>query len=151
ARTFENARGNSEDHSWRIIGPTFSGSLYSLAQLVRSEFCPSEFHKLVIRSGTVSSWSTEELFERYWLTGVNFATFQQSDRYMIRKFLEFQRPRGYKPQKIAVLSEDETAYGNEGFGTRESPDSSVTNQTPGGQNTSKGSAEENVTIEEAHR
>ncbi|MGA8272723.1 MAG: hypothetical protein WB919_14275, partial [Candidatus Sulfotelmatobacter sp.] len=37
----------------------------------------------------------------------------QSDLYMLRKFVEFEKARGYQPEKIALLAEDETAYGNQ--------------------------------------
>ena len=102
----------------RIIGPTFSGSLYSLAQLLNNELPSGKFNSIVIRSGTVSSWNTTQCFEKEWLRGrlgVDFATFQQSDRYMLRKFVEFEGRRGYAPEKIALLAEDETAYGNIGL------------------------------------
>ncbi len=105
--------------SLRIIGPTFSGSLYSLAQLIDPELRKQGFGAVVVRSGTVSSWDTQRWFvqwsERQLCESglrVDFATFQQSDRYMLRKFLEFEKRRGYTADKIAVLTEDETAYGN---------------------------------------
>lgn len=99
----------------RIIGPSFSGSLYSLAQLLQSELSKRRFDRAVIRSGTVSSSDTTERFLRWLPEEVDFATFQQSDRYMLRKFLEFEKNRGYTPEHVAVLAEDETAYGNIGF------------------------------------
>jgi hypothetical protein len=106
--------GNADD-PLRIIGPTFSGSLYSLAQLI--EHLPDDGVKsVVIRSGTVSSWETAQWFKDHKSsdggTAVDFATFQQSDRYMLRKFVQFEKRRGYEPNRIAVLTEDETAYGN---------------------------------------
>lgn len=94
----------------RIIGPTFSGSLYSLNRLLQHQ---QEFEKVVIRSGTVSSWDTTKWFLQQ--KNYDFATFQQSDRFMLRNFVEFERKRGYEPGKIAVLAEDETAYGNQEF------------------------------------
>jgi hypothetical protein len=99
----------------RIIGPTFSGSLYSLAQLLNPELS-KRFNGIVIRSGTVSSWNTVRWFEDQWQDcSVDFATFQESDRYMLRKFVEFEKGRHYAPEKIALLAADETAYGNIGF------------------------------------
>jgi hypothetical protein len=98
----------------RIIGPTFSGSLYSLAQWI-AKVPAGQFPGLVIRSGTVSSWDTQQWFNQHCFPDglpVDFATFQQSDRYMLRKFIAFEKNRGYAPEKIAVLTEDETAYGN---------------------------------------
>jgi hypothetical protein len=100
----------------RIIGPTFSGSLYSLAQLIKDQPEDGKFNSVVIRSGTVSSWETAQWFERQKGSEngvvVDFASFQQSDRYMLRRFVEFEKHRGYDPDKIAILTEDETAYGN---------------------------------------
>ncbi len=107
----------------RIIGPTFSGSLYSLAQLITNELAAVPFDDIVIRSGTVSSWNTAQWFKKQKFGGrprVEFATFQQSDRYMLRRFVEFEKRRGYEPDRMAVLSEDETAYGNLEFPTRKS-------------------------------
>jgi hypothetical protein len=103
----------------RIIGPTFSGSLYSLAQLLRDKVNrapPGRFGSTIIRSGTVSSWGTTQWFTNCWPDynelHADFATFQQSDKYMLRRFLEFEGRRGYTADRIAVLAEDETAYGN---------------------------------------
>jgi hypothetical protein len=99
----------------RIIGPTFSGSLYSLAQLLKNLPPKAPFDGVVIRSGTVSSWNTTHWFAKLWNEcglKVDFATFQHSDKYLLRKFIEFEKRRGYQPNKIAVLAEDETAYGN---------------------------------------
>jgi hypothetical protein len=103
----------------RIIGPTFSGSLYSVAQLLGNELPRGRFRNVVIRSGTVSSWDTTEWFKKWFEQQrydgrlcVDFATFEQSDRYMLRKFVGFEKNKGYSPEGIAVLAEDETAYGN---------------------------------------
>jgi hypothetical protein len=104
----------------RIIGPTFSGSLYSLAQLLVQQSSGGGFGNIAIRSGTVSSWQTADWFKKQKWPGnlsVDFATFQQNDRYMLREFVEFEKDRGYSPDKIAVLAEDETAYGNREFPT----------------------------------
>jgi hypothetical protein len=100
----------------RIIGPTFSGSLYSLAQWIEKQPVDDKFSNIVIRSGTVSSWKTTTWFQGrdsyHPGVTVDFATFQHGDKYMLRKFIEFEKRRGYQPDKIAVLAEDETAYGN---------------------------------------
>ncbi|MFZ0319062.1 MAG: hypothetical protein WAL56_08050 [Candidatus Sulfotelmatobacter sp.] len=118
---FTEARDLQAKIPLRIIGPTSSGSLYSLAQLA-SQVPSKHFNSVVIRSGTISSWNTAQWFENWFKTHksestppVDFATFQQSDRYMLRRFIEFENRRGYAPQQIAVLAEDETAYGNREF------------------------------------
>lgn len=113
--TIAKAKDPAAENPLRIIGPTFSGSLYSLAQLTRNNVTHAQFNGVVIRSGTVSSWETTRWFYKQWLSGnpsVDFATFQESDRYMLRSFVEFEKRRGYDPTQIAVLTEDETAYGN---------------------------------------
>ena len=113
----------------RIIGPTFSGSLYSLAELISGTVPLSRFGGVVIRSGTVSSWNTTQWFRNWFehrkshsALAVDFATFQNSDSYMLHKFIEFEKRRGYASDKIAVLAEDETAYGNVGFQTKMASD-----------------------------
>jgi len=125
---FTEAKDPNEKNPLRIIGPTFSGSLYSLAQLISGVVPSKRFNGLVIRSGTVSSWNTAQWFQRWFenhksdtTPPVDFATFQQSDRYMLRRFIEFEKRRGYPPRQIAVLAEDETAYGNREFCPVSSP------------------------------
>lgn len=109
-------RSAREGTSLRIIGPTFSGSLDSLAKLLNYDYSPAFLKKTVIRSGTVSSWDTIARFHDCWLDNrpdIDFATFQQSDQYMLREFVQFVTlRRGYSPERIAVLTEDDTAYGN---------------------------------------
>jgi len=105
----------------RIIGPTFSGSLFSLVQLINQQAATGQFKSVVVRSGTVSSWETMQWFEDHKGDNVDFATFQQSDRFMLRKFVEYEKGRGYAPRKIAVLTEDETAYGNTTKPQRQGP------------------------------
>jgi len=92
----------------RIIGPTFSGSLYSLRIAVDS--LPRKQYQVIIRSGTVSSQKSIHDFLAD-PSRVDFATFQLSDDYLVCKFLEFERKRGYEPNTIAILTEDETIYG----------------------------------------
>jgi hypothetical protein len=97
-----------------ILGPTFSGSLYSLEQLIAENKTSYNFKQVTLRSGTVSSWQTMQWFHGMSHNGatVDFATFQHNDRYLLRRFLEFEKHRGYDPSQIAVLTEDETAYGD---------------------------------------
>jgi len=72
-----------------------------------------QFSGIVIRSGTITSWGTTQWFkQRFGCTPqVDFATFQESSQFMLRKFIEFEKGRGYTPDKIALLAEDETAAG----------------------------------------
>jgi hypothetical protein len=103
-----------------ILGPTFSGSLYSLEQLIEEQKLYTRFPRIMIRSGTVASWQSIGSFLSYIESLVDsnkkpiadFASLQHSDCYMLKRFLEFEHNRGYEADHIAVLTEDETAYGN---------------------------------------
>ena len=98
----------------RIVGPTFSGSLFSLQQLL-TEQQSGDFTPVWIHSGTASSWQTIDWFQQNKRSDVYFATFQESDRYATRRFIQFAIDHHYETSKIAVLSEEETAYGSELF------------------------------------
>jgi hypothetical protein len=137
---FRNFQLNNRD-SWhfsdstpglRILGPTFSGSLASLYDLLqcRGKAMPAApnrkekglacYPQVSIHSGTISSWSTVDAFERAAQAqslNAHFISFQESDQVIIERFLDFLTGsdygrRHYEPDRIVLLSEDETAYGN---------------------------------------
>jgi hypothetical protein len=114
----------------RIYGPTFSGSLSSLAAILNSP-STDNFTKIIIRSGSVSSNRAVEDFRATTQVRASkeksgqgpgqgkstpdFATFQFSDTYQ-----EYYLGRYFQSQSrynlhshIAILSEDETAFGNQ--------------------------------------
>ena len=124
----------------RILGTTFSGSLASLRQVWKSELGQStngEFPQILIHSGTASSWQSTNDFRNF-LMGKNanqgqpadnsknadknrsndkvrnaeFVTFQESDQYADERFCKYMTKQGYEAREMAILSEDETAYGN---------------------------------------
>ncbi|HWZ98747.1 MAG TPA: hypothetical protein VN025_13405 [Candidatus Dormibacteraeota bacterium] len=99
---------SSPDHfPLLILGPSFSGSLSSL----RFELEQNSPAVSFIYSGTVTGSSAQEFAAS--LNGHGqFASFSENDDYLLVQFLEFAFSRGYKPEEVAVLSEDETAYGN---------------------------------------
>jgi len=89
-----------------ILGPSFSGSLSSLRfELAQN---PAEF--TFIYSGSVTG-SSAQTFAVSLPGHGQFASFAENDDYVLAQFIEFAYSRGYKPDEIAVLSEDETAYG----------------------------------------
>ncbi len=100
-----------DEESLFILGPTFSGSLYSLKELLTHENT-ERFTSVFVHSGTVSSWETVDWLDHQQLENLHFLTFQESDRYALRRFIHFAAKQGYQPKNIAVLSEEETAYGN---------------------------------------
>ncbi|HLZ11320.1 MAG TPA: hypothetical protein VKP58_01920 [Candidatus Acidoferrum sp.] len=101
------AASNASPHPFLILGPTFSGSLSSLRfELAQN---PSEF--TFVYSGTVTG-SAAQTFAANLPGHGQFASFFENDDYLLAEFIEFAYSRGYKPDEIAVLSEDETAYGS---------------------------------------
>ena len=150
----------------RILGTTFSGSLASLKQIWNSELGQSsngEFPKILIHSGTASSWDSTNDFREFLKnlkkkegnknqpsdndkktstnlsndSGKNgeFVTFQESDRYADEHFCKYMIKQGYEASEMAILSEDETAYGNisrkdgrQAEGAREQPEKGQKNR-----------------------
>jgi hypothetical protein len=108
----------------RILGPTFSGSLFSLTQLLTARDRPRSAHALVF-SGTVSSASAiRSLAHAESKMDADFISFQETDEVMVERFQNFicrgdprsdQRKgdsrKGCEQETIALLSEDETVYG----------------------------------------
>jgi hypothetical protein len=101
-----------------IAGPSFSGSLYSLATLLNSE--SGSFSRITIASGTVSDPDSVESFRAsvgrtFGKDGqVNFASFEENSRVKLRAFVRFACQNWkLQPSNIAVISETETAYGRQ--------------------------------------
>jgi hypothetical protein len=104
----------------RILGPTFSGSLFSLRRLIESHKNDKEkFSEFLIYSGTANSDQSIKQFlesdNAQPKTKTTFASFQESAELQELLFVRFLLERGYAARNIAILSEDETAYG--GFET----------------------------------
>jgi len=120
-----------------ILGPTFSGSLASLAQILQEgaqdpnrdpALCP----QVAIFSGSVSAKDPADRFVQQFSEACAgqpppvFHSFVQSDQTMLNRFCRYmhlEQPY-FDPHKLAIVSEDETAYG-------------IANETP---DTSKGDA-----------
>jgi hypothetical protein len=109
-----------------ILGPTFSGSLYSLANILGDEVKGS-FSSVLVHSGSASSYETIGWFtlfsakmEKQEKLQIGFRTFQESSDYSVAHLLSLVCEQGYAAREVAVLSEDETAYGNVPGGKSES-------------------------------
>jgi hypothetical protein len=114
-------RPPSSKPSLFILGPTFSGSLYSLAILLRdaADEIKEDFSNVFINTGTATDQRTI-----YWFTqvihghsqvgslNVHFRAFQENSDYALIHFLDLACHYGYQSNDVAVLSEDETAYGS---------------------------------------
>lgn len=117
------------DQQLSILGPTFSGSLPSLARELETKTIPlpkggpvNAFERypqgILIHSGTTSAsssvrWFKEFLEHHQQLLKVEFRTFFESDSLMTDRFLCYLQQEGYELNKVAILSEDETAFGRE--------------------------------------
>jgi hypothetical protein len=107
-------RGGAK-HPALILGPSFSGSLVSLSQVLPE--MQETFSEAYVYSGTVTDRDSEDSFEEYlkplepW---GHFLSFQENDVYLVRQFVNFLRSQTYEHAEIAVLSEDDTAYGYQG-------------------------------------
>ena len=105
-----------------ILGPTFSGSLPSLASVLSNPEIatflsdhPLDGHKMPIYSGSVSSKSGAETFQHALGDSVQFHSFLHDDDEMLHRFEKYIcNNQSIEPDEIAIVSEDETAYGGRG-------------------------------------
>ncbi|HZD30054.1 MAG TPA: hypothetical protein VE779_00180, partial [Candidatus Angelobacter sp.] len=109
----------------RIIGPTFSGTLGSLAHELLVTGALQNFPDGVkIFSGSANSGDAVTSFTNFLAqhptpaatigsnpTPQQFRTFVESDRLMTDRFLCYMQREGYDLSYFAILSEDETAFG----------------------------------------
>jgi hypothetical protein len=107
--------GLSPDRGLKILGPTFSGSLPSLYQSLHLPELSSfrDKQKISVSSGSVSSdfyykWFKTQLVNEKLGT---FDTAMEGDCVLIERFLKYIGLQKYKTDRVAVLSEDETAFG----------------------------------------
>ena len=116
---------NSERKTLRIFGPVFSGSLRSLNTILNAD-AHQQFIKIAVRSGSVSSDLAVRQFcmqtRLEWpntATGKppagrpDFETFQVTDAYQESYLDSYFDEREASHFNLAVLSEDETAFGNQ--------------------------------------
>jgi hypothetical protein len=129
ADDIRNVQGFRAAGDLAIMGPTFSGSLPSLNDLLTKDaglicrFVKTPTCNLEIHSGTVTSYfwgswfiAQSESTKKANLVGQpqpNFITFQESDTYSECHFFAYAARQGYELGQIAELSEDETAFGQQ--------------------------------------
>jgi len=118
-----------------ILGPTFSGSLPSLTQLLSDRDTANDFgldssNLLAIYSGSVSSDAAANAFTKSNSSKVDFRSFVQSDDKILERFCRYMKWQPDDYEKFAILSEDETAYGQNGTKESTSAKQSVEKTTP---------------------
>ncbi len=113
----------------RIIGPTFSGSLASLSRELTSLETFAQFPGGIrVFSGTTNADANVKWFRKHLEDHdprgdvaadqrlFQFHTFFESDSLMVDRFLCYMQHEGYDLNHFAILSEDETAFGNSASG-----------------------------------
>jgi hypothetical protein len=105
-----------EYQSLLLLGPNFSGSLDSLRREIQQ--IPPDLHisNIAVYSGGVTSQESMARFRAALKDAkrpVRFESFQENDAYAIQMFTSFAASRGYCSSEIAILSEADTAYGNQ--------------------------------------
>ena len=94
-----------------ILGPSASGSLYSLQKNLDLNRKLIGNRRVYVFSGTQRASAPRSWFQLNKSQNVRFVPFQDGENRVIDHFVQFAASRGYDPGDIAVLSEDETAYG----------------------------------------
>jgi hypothetical protein len=116
--------GSAGTRRLAILGPTFSGSFPSLAQVLSEQKTTAPLHlraaqerpQLAIYSGSVSSKDAARAFQETLGSEIAFHSFVQSDDEILRRFCNYIRKEqpGFDGSRVAIISEDETAYGSGG-------------------------------------
>lgn len=112
-----------------ILGPSFSGSFESLAELLFEpkiaevlNLTANDGRALPVYAGAVSgsssaTWFQQQMKKNYGQTPprVLFHSFVQNDDQIVERFLNYMKKaqKGFEEAKVAILSEDETAYGKD--------------------------------------
>jgi len=113
-------------HPLKVLGPSFSGSLPSLAQLLAEDsstvsklYANAPDRTLSIYSGSVTSNALVKWFidPARGIGTVRFRSFQQDGDGLFKAYREYLKQLKFEVSHLAILSEDETAYG--GYGHRE--------------------------------
>jgi hypothetical protein len=96
-----------------VLGPTFSGSLYSLNDLLRSTANAKDYRGAFVYSGTIRGTSSSCWFLRNRPTSIEYQSLQDNENDVLSQFDTFVSDTLSlgKNSAVAVLSEDETSYG----------------------------------------
>ncbi len=120
-RTGTDQLAPADEPDFGIVGPTFSGSLYSLRAVLQqylttySEGYAGHPNRVVPLYGTVLGTSTIKWFQHTIPEHVRMVLFQQDSATVLNTFFQFVNNLGYGKGAVAILSEDETAYGSTGL------------------------------------
>ena len=93
-----------------ILGPFSSGSFDSLKRILGTRDVSVDISTGMANGGGCISYFQQDMPA---LRRSDFADFQEADHAMIGRFLCGLYKNGYHPGSVAILSEDETAFGTE--------------------------------------
>ena len=100
-----------------ILGPASSGAFASLAQLLDAPPPGSSISSVSIASGTVSDIQAIQKFQDSLagkpLVKEPVVSFFEDTTLQVREYLRLLALDGYDPQKVAVVAEDDTAFGQQ--------------------------------------
>lgn len=96
-----------------MLGPTFSGSLYSLGEILKKSREIRGFDRIYAYSGTIASGETAQWLQDQLPARFSFRNFNCCDGDALTALGQYAPRLGYSAKQIAILSEDETAYGYE--------------------------------------
>lgn len=110
------------DRTLRVLGPTFSGSMPSFVRaLQNANRYSNSFTSTLLYSGRIRGCASWHWFQSELnppvapgvasLMPVRIADFEENDAVQSDHFYRFLKDRGHSLSEIAILSEDETAYG----------------------------------------
>jgi hypothetical protein len=106
-----------DEPDFGIVGPTFSGSLYSLRGILERYLArypdgyQSRPNRILPVYGTVLGTNTIGWFQQTIPPHVRLVLFQQDSETVLKGLFGFVNGLSYGNASVAVLSEDETAYG----------------------------------------
>ncbi|MGB8885994.1 MAG: hypothetical protein WCC87_04680 [Candidatus Korobacteraceae bacterium] len=122
-------RPQGTQHSLRLLSPFFSGSFPSLLKLLsnptvtafiqentKSIAVPAglkadEMRPVEIISGSATSAESIKAFVQQLSPGIRFRSLLENDDVATDRYCQYLDAQGYDPAKLAIVSEDETAYG----------------------------------------
>jgi hypothetical protein len=105
------------DRALRVLGPTFSGSVPSVTRaLVDPGGQARKFSNVLLYTGTIHGCSSfrelKDELQAWAPVPTRVADFSQNDAIQVDRYFRYLRDRGHSVSEVAILSEDETAYGS---------------------------------------
>lgn len=111
-------QAGARDRPLRILGPTFSGTMPSIVRAIKEPAVQNgPFTSVLLYSGRIrgcSSWRWLQFTLHPAAAAglpVRVSDFEENDAIQIDRFYRYLEDRGHRLSEVAILSEDETAYG----------------------------------------